>query len=141
MTDKLEIRFFEAFGIECNIPFHQQFNGAQISRGLEFYEKREELAKIGAIKIWHKMLNPRPENNCIYWGEYHYPVITDRRLLELLCLLDFDTRCENVETLKEIVLTKLRNLLSYMRQVHHIPDKENDLYKNVRAVFGRESEE
>lgn len=67
-------------------------------------------------------------------------VITDRILLELICLLDFDTRCDNVETLKEKVLTDLRSLLSYMRQVHHIPDKENDIYKKVRAVFGLESE-
>lgn len=66
--------------------------------------------------------------------------ITDRILLELICLLDFDTRCDNVETLKEKVLTDLHSLLSYMRQVHHIPDKENDIYKQVRALFGLESE-
>lgn len=141
MTSDLEKKFFDAYGIECNISFHQQFNCAQIPRGLEIYKKREELAKTGRIKIWHKMLNPRPENDCIYWGEYHYPAITDRILLELICLLDFNTRCGNVETLKEKILTHLRGLLSYMRQVHHIPDKENDIYNKVRAVFGLESEE
>ncbi len=83
MTNELEKQFFDTFGIECNISFHQQFNGAQIPRGLEFYKKREELAKTGIIKIWHKMLNPRPENYCVYWGEYHYPTITDRILLQL----------------------------------------------------------
>lgn len=87
MTNKLEKQFFDTFGIECNISFHQQFNGAQVPRGLEFYKKREELAKTGIIKIWHKMLNPRPENDCVYWGEYHYPQITDRILLELMELL------------------------------------------------------
>ena len=87
MINELEKQFFDTFGIECNISFHQQFNGAQVPRGLEFYKKREELAKTGIIKIWHKMLNPRPENDCVYWGEYHYPQITDRILLELIKIL------------------------------------------------------
>lgn len=81
-----------------------------------------------------------PEKTCTGCDYYDYPKITDRILLELICLLDFDTRCDNVETLKEKVLTDLHSLLSYMRQVHHIPDKENDIYKQVRALFGLESE-
>ena len=93
MTTELEKQFFDTFGIECNIHFHQQFNGAQVPRGLEFYKEREKLEKEGIIKIWHKMLNPRPENDCIYWGEYHYPQITDRQYLELICLYAYTIGC------------------------------------------------
>ena len=87
MTTELEKQFFDTFGIKCNINCHQQFNFGQVSRGLEFYKEREKLAETGMIKIWHKMLNSRPENDCVYWGEYHYPQITDRHYLELMCLL------------------------------------------------------
>lgn len=128
MTNELEKQFFDTFGIECNISFHQQFNGAQVPRGLEFYKKREELAKTGIIKIWHKMLNPRPENDCVYWGEYHYPQITDRILLELICIAlnTFETfeinRIMNIESLKK----KILNLLILA---------QDDVYSQVRTLF------
>lgn len=126
MTNELEKNFFDKFGIECNISFHQQFNGAQVPRGLEFYKKREELAKTGIIKIWHKMLNPRPENDCVYWGEYHYPQITDRILLELIIILG--TICtvfdKNVDDLKENVL---KNLIELSGRYH--------IYNQVRTLF------
>ena len=94
MTNELEKQFFDTFGIECNISYPQQFNCAQIPRGLEFYKEREKLEKEGIIKIWHKMLNPRPENDCIYWGEYHYPQITDSILLKLICIIgDVSIKC------------------------------------------------
>ena len=111
MTNELEKQFFDTFGIECNISFHQQFNGAQVPRGLEFYKKREELAKTGIIKIWHKMLNPRPENDCVYWGEYHYPQITDRILLELILINmhneDLFGYPTNIQELKDNTLKQL----------------------------------
>ncbi len=84
MTTDIEKEFFDAFGIECNINYHQQFNGCQVQRGLEFFKERQQLVEKGFIKIWHKMLTPRPGNDCVYWGEYHYPTITDRILLELI---------------------------------------------------------
>ena len=131
MTNELEKTFFDTFGIECNISFHQQFNGAQVPRGLEFYKKREELAKTGIIKIWHKMLNPRPENDCVYWGEYHYPQITDRILLELICIVlnTFQTfevyRIMDIDSLKEKIL-KLSILA------------KDDVYSQVRTLFEEE---
>lgn len=131
MTNELEKQFFDTFGIECNISFHQQFNGAQVPRGLEFYKKREELAKTGIIKIWHKMLNPRPENDCVYWGEYHYPQITDRILLELICILASNpihilfesmlSGIKEVELLKNsILLTCIANKDTIKHQVQAI---------------------
>ena len=125
MTNELEKQFFDTFGIECNISFHQQFNGAQVPRGLEFYKKREELAKTGIIKIWHKMLNPRPENDCVYWGEYHYPQITDRILLELICIANeayIDLEGTDIETMKNSLL---ENFIFFRR----------DVYDQVRTLF------
>lgn len=119
MTNKWEREFFEGFGIEA-------------------YYIETLITTSGEIKI---QTNSLKNKSLVNVNGPFYPTITDHILLELLCLLDFDTRCDNVETLKEIVLINLRSLLSYMRQVHHIPDKENDIYKNVRAVFGLESEE
>lgn len=94
MTTELEKEFFDAFGIKCNILEHQQFNYAQVPRGLEFFKTREKLVDAGMIKIGYKKLTPTPANDCIYWGEYHYPTITDRILLELIEIIikrDFDT--------------------------------------------------
>ena len=128
MTDQLTKTFFDTFEIECNVSFHQQFNGAQVVRGLEVYKEREELAKSGIIKIWHKMLNPRPENDCVYWGEYHYPQITDRILLELICIVlnTFQTfevyRIMDIDSLKEKIL-KLLMLAKY------------EVYSQVRTLF------
>ena len=139
MTNELEKQFFDTFGIECNISFHQQFNGAQVPRGLEFYKKREELAKTGIIKIWHKMLNPRPENDCVYWGEYHYPQITDSRLLKLICILNksrlvsaVNLRDFNYEDLKNTILRKNITILKNEFLNNEI---KNEFKQQVRKLF------
>lgn len=153
MTSDLEKKFFDAYGIECNISFHQQFNCAQIPRGLEIYKKREELAKTGRIKIWHKMLNPRPENDCIYWGEYHYPAITDRILLELICIANrftiigsgtLDALKEEVMQILIIMQETLPDEKGYLQGLYRRERLEKDqreAYIQVRALFGLESEE
>ena len=131
MTNEIEKQFFDTFGIECNISYHQQFNYAQIPRGLEVYKEREKLEKEGVIKIWHKMLTPRPANDCIYWGEYHYPEINDRILLKLICIahtspaITFVSR--DVENLKEEVLTVLCNWVDC-----------RDIKNQVQALFKKE---
>lgn len=142
MTNELEKRFFDTFGIECNISFHQQFNGAQVPRGLEFYKKREELAKTGIIKIWHKMLNPRPENDCVYWREYHYPQITDSRLLKLICILNksrlvsaVNLRDFNYEDLKNTILRKNITILKNEFLNNEI---KNEFKQQVRKLFEEE---
>lgn len=118
MTSELENRFYETFGIEPE-------------------EEKYCMWECKIPELEHVACNKQCEHQR---HNISYPAITDRILLELICLLDFDTHCGNVETLKEKILTQLRGLLSYMRQVHHILDKENDIYKKVRAVFGLESE-
>ena len=130
MTNEIEKQFFDTFGIECNISYHQQFNCAQIPRGLEVYKEREKLEKEGIIKIWHRMLNPRPANDCIYWGEYHYPEINDRILLKLICIahtspvITFVSR--DVEKLNEEVLAVLCHYVNY-----------RDIKNQVQTIFKR----
>jgi hypothetical protein len=126
MTDQLTKTFFDTFEIECNVSFHQQFNGAQVARGLEVYKERQELAKSGIIKIWHKMLNPRPENDCVYWGEYHYPQITDRILLELICIICpyGAVLARDVEYLKQ---QTLENCIKLYEQI--------DIKQQIQALF------
>ena len=155
MTTELEKEFFDTFGIECNIHFHQQFNGAQVPRGLEFYKEREKLEKEGIIKIWHKMLNPRPENDCIYWGEYHYPQITDRHYLELICVLNkyFASayQCcsmfasQNIEEVKNDILKELLEIIEQHRQLDEedLEDLDdiktlNKLKRQAQAIFKEE---
>ena len=142
MTTELEKQFFDTFGIECNIHFHQQFNGAQVSRGLEFYKEREKLEKEGIIKIWHKMLNPRPENDCIYWGEYHYPQITDRHYLELICaynnfqndtasfFIPFDYK-----NIKNNILTFLVEEINEKYKNRYFCNDVDKLKNQVQAIF------
>lgn len=124
MTTEIEKTFFDTFGIECNISYHQQFNCAQIPRGLEVYKEREKLEKEGVIKIWHRMLTPRPANDCIYWGEYHYPQITDRVLLELICILTrwhlderepYEIMSITVEQLKNQILSNSLDIAKYAK--------------------------
>lgn len=146
MTNETEKEFFDAFGIECNILQHQQFNYAQVPRGLEFFKTREKFVDAGMIKISYKKLTPTPGNDCIYWGECHYPTITDRILLELIEIIikfDFGIRIdydadgygiasENYsghfeENLKDSVLD-------------YLITNKTEFYHQVRALFG-ESEE
>ena len=141
MTTELEKQFFDTFGIECNINHHQQFNFGQVLRGLEFYKEREKLAENGMIKIWHKMLNPRPENDCVYWGEYHYPQITDRHYLELICVInninaDLWQCCslftsQDVESLKNEILKELIEHLESLEENNIC----NNLRHQVQAIF------
>ena len=138
MTNEIEKQFFDTFGIECNISYHQQFNCAQIPRGLEVYKEREELEKEGAIKIWHRMLNPRPANDCIYWGEYHYPEITDYILLELICICSkygFCPTARNVKDLKLKVLKRLFKLKNNLKNNYEHQGCHNAFVRKVRTLF------
>lgn len=125
MTNETEKKFFDAFGIECNILQHQQFNYAQVPRGLEFFKTREKLANAGMIKISYKKLTPTPGSDCIYWGEYHYPAITDRILLELIVINN-----ENAPAVGD-TFEELRNQVLYW-----CIEYKNKIYHQVRALFG-----
>lgn len=152
MTNETEKKFFDAFGIERNILQYQQFNCAQVPRGLEFFKTREKLANAGMIKISYKKLTPTPENDCIYWSEFHYPTISDHILLELIEIIinrdfdilklykvsgsyhgQFDTDIDNYfanyqnNTLKDLIL----NICQHNSEI---------FYHQVRALFGEKEE-
>lgn len=152
MINETEKEFFDAFGIECNILQHQQFNYAQVPRGLEFFKTREKFVDAGMIKISYKKLTPTPGNDCIYWGECHYPTITDRILLELIEIIikrdfdilklykdngsyygQFDTNIDHYfanyqkDTLKDLIL----DICQHNSKI---------FYHQVRALFGEKEE-
>lgn len=140
MTELYEKKFFDKFNIECNISYHQQYNGAQINRGLEIFKERQELAEKGFIKIWHKMLEPRPYNDCIYWGEYHYPRISDKDYLKLICLLvkyngrrgdAYHITALDIEHLKREVLSDCRYYIDGMIAAK----RETEFISKVQGVF------
>ena len=140
MTNEVEKKFFDAFGIECEQLIHQQFNYSQVPRGLEFFKTREELANAGMIKISYKKLTPAPGNDCIYWGEYHYPAITDSILLRLICLLvghyrktkeHYYLTALDVEYLRKEILSDACYVIDGMFS----REKEADFINKVRALF------
>lgn len=142
MTKLYEKMFFDKFNIECDISYHQQYNGAQVERGLQFFKERQVLAEKGFIKIWHKMLNPRPENDCVYWGEYHYPKISNEDYLELICLLvEYNGRRSNpyhitaldVEHLKIEILSDCRVFIDGMLS----QKREKEFISKVQEIFKR----
>ena len=113
MTNEVEKQFFDTFGIEPHIRHWQQYNYAQVENGLKLFPERQKFADEGYIKITCKKLIPTEFNDCVYWEEYHYPQITDRILLELICIahtspvITFVSR--DVKSLKEEVLIVLCN--------------------------------
>lgn len=123
MTSELENRFYEAFGIErtcCNN-----------------YEKET-----------------CPEKTCTGCDYYDYPKITDRILLELICIANKFSiiTSETIEELKEETLQTLietQEILSDEEGIFTMAlwarkerEKEKEeVYTQVRALFGLESEE
>lgn len=130
MTNEIEKKFFDTFDIKPCVRDWRQFNYAQVERGLKIFPERQKLADEGYIKITVKMLNPRPENDCVYWEEYRYPQITDRVLLELICILNnygCTSFAGNLAMLKNEVL---RNSIMCCE------DTDDDKFKHqVRTLF------
>lgn len=79
---------FKKYGITQNVRNWEQYNYGLTEEGLKIFKEREKLAKKGIIKITCKMLNPKLENNCVYWEEMHYPKITADKILALESMLD-----------------------------------------------------
>lgn len=114
MTKEIEKQFFKAFEIPHKVRNWCQYNYAQAEKGLEIFPERKKLEDQGLITITHLMLNPRPENDCVYWEELHYPEITAEKVIELIVILSkinlgmdcccFITACENIKDLIKDVL-------------------------------------
>ena len=139
MTNEIEKTFFDTFDIKPCVRDWRQFNYAQVERGLKIFPERQKLADEGYIKITVKMLNPRPENDCVYWEEYRYPQITDSRLLKLICILNklrlvpaVNLRDFNYEDLKNTILRKNVTILKNEFLNNEI---KNEFKQQVRTLF------
>lgn len=111
MTTELEQEFFKVFGIE---PKHQDACTVE-----DKYWQNEELAnKYGTFDMYMNAKCGNQENcttqcSCAYTKEI-YPEITDRKLLEMICILQkfknilFDNLYfEKIEDLKKEVLSQV----------------------------------
>lgn len=71
--------FYKIFNIsKCSN--YRQYNHGRIDFGLE--ELQKSLDKGIECKYINK--TPTSFNPCVYWTEYYYPEVTDKRLLDLL---------------------------------------------------------
>lgn len=123
MTDKLEKRFFDTFGIE---PRYEDACTVE-----DKYWNNEELAnEYGTFDQYMNCKCGNQENcttecSCAYQREV-YPQITDRILLELIIILG--TICtvfdKNIDDLKENIL---KNLIELSGRYH--------IYNQVRTLF------
>ena len=146
MTTELEKQFFDTFGIEPHIRHWQQYNFAQVENGLKLFSERQKLADEGYIKITCKKLNPTEFNDCVYWEEYHYPQITDRHYLELICAYNNfqnDTASFFVpfdyKNIKNNILTFLVEEINEKYKNRYFCNDVDKLKHQVQAIFEGEN--
>lgn len=161
MISENDLKFYKKYGIEPSDRHWMQFNYAQVKRGLEIFPERKKLADEGQFKITCKMLNPKPENDCVYWEEWHYLPIDDHKLFYMLdfmikhgITLEYDYDCnmyhlENSDnsmasyifdweevhgkTLHEVLV------LGYLRTTDY--EEYDECYNYVREVWGVKKKE
>ena len=139
MTTEIEKQFFDTFGIE------PKFKG---------YSNTEELSNGGVITCGSiKYFNTIEEmDRANYWcfnmlelddEDKEYPQITDRILLELICLCqDLDeVSFINVEKLKETLLKSHINIYNYYINVELLSDWGKELKQQVRTLFEKAENE
>lgn len=109
MTNDLEKQFFDTFGIE------PKYKDCRVKNGKEYECK-----------------NPNNRNIRLC-----YPQITDRILLELICLCpDLDeVFFTDVKQLKETLLTSYIKIYKYYTEVERLSDCEKELKHQVRKLF------
>lgn len=131
MTDELETRFFEGFGIEPE-------------------EEKYCMWECKIPELEHVACNKQCEHQR---HNISYPEITDRILLELICIANrvATTMSETIDELKEEtlqtlietqeILTDEECLFPMAHWARKKKEKEKEeTYTQVRAVFGLESE-
>ena len=115
MTNELEKTFFDTFGIE---PEEEKYC---------LWECKEP-------SLEHVPCN----KECKYQRhDIYYPQITDRILLELICLCpDLDNVFfTDVEKLKETLLNSYINIYNYYVNAESLSDCEKELKHQVRTLF------
>ena len=116
MTNELEKKFFNAFGTEAK-------------KGCTAYYKfTEEEADV--------ICNDKCEE-CSYLDDV-YPQITDRILLNLICIaneyLDYPTST-NIKNIQARTLRMLLKVKKYFKDTYSTQDWHNELVRKVRKLF------
>lgn len=120
MTTDLEKQFFSIFGIEPKWK-SEQCDGWLRTTAVAYFTNLEEAKKFGFV----------------FQEEPEYPQITDRILLELICLCpDLDeVFFTDIAELKETLLTSYINIYKYYTEVERLSDCEKELKHQVQALF------
>ena len=107
MTNELEKQFFDTFGIEPKYESHS-CDGWGRTVEVKYFTDKKEADKFGMVL-----------------SELEYPQITDRILLELICIANeayIDLEGTDIETMKNSLL---ENFIFFRR----------DVYDQVRTLF------
>lgn len=108
---------------------------------MKLFPERQKLADEGYIKITCKKLNPTKFNDCVYWEEYHYPQITERILLELICIKNKElisivqVRGNNLEELKSYILQTWAHWYTYYSSLPVHKERADNFKRRVRTLF------
>ena len=121
MTNELEKQFFDTFGIEPKWK-SEQCDGWLRTTAEAYFTNLEEAKKFGIV----------------FQEEPEYPQISDRILLELICIvnkyLDEGFWAENMTELKEEVLKNC--LLAVNTTDYGVAGYEESFKHQVQALFG-----
>ena len=137
MTTELEQEFFKVFGIE---PIEYRKNVPCLN-----------FLSSGICNITDERCNPskcneyRPDKTSRLWRDFMevYPEITDRKLLEMICILN-ETSCEallseNIEDLKnEILETCIRVYNTPIITSDGDEYENNAIYDKIQQLFKEE---
>ena len=126
MTNDLEKQFFDTFGIE---PIEFEYDIGVWNNELGCSE--EHIVRVPYIHYEKYARCPEQVKGFIY------PQITDRILLELICLCpDLDeVFFTDIAKLKETLLTSYINTYKYYTEVERLSDCEKELRHQVRTLF------
>ena len=138
MTDELTKTFFDTFGIEPTLKYYCPSCNTELEKCLD---SEGIYYRCGNHLECDYFLDVQSEDfeeclNCLSF-KLTYPQITDRILLELICLcpdLD-DVFFTDVEQLKETLLTSYIKIYKYYTEVEQLSDCEKELKHQVRTLF------
>lgn len=133
MTTDIEKQFFEAFGIE---PKYN--NGCEISD--RYWANEKNADKYITFDNYMNTFCPESDSGACFvtcpfaYDKEEYPEITDRILLELICILNsvsVELKSECIKDLKQEILGEMKILLEYA------PNEETEEFikQQVQSLF------
>ena len=102
--------FFEKYEIP-KYPNYRQYNYGRVAEGLN----ELELSLNNGVDCRYIHNTPTEFNDCVYWTEYHYPTLTDVKVVKLLCALSHYAEvkvfnCDENELRKALITSLLENI-------------------------------